>query len=188
MTARFLLHLREWEHLATNMSELSCEWRGTAMMFKKTTVRDDNANDQNQNALGHGHRWTVHDEFGNDPVLEARIGCGVSVNENENENLDINEVEIPSVIIVDTDMEASVASSSTSMPDSMVWWVSGLGKKCIVFSALFYLSIILYFKLYKVPIDEIMHSGKDEVAYRRPRGYFLSWSLWQCQHREYSQN
>jgi len=118
MTARFLLHLREWEHQATNMSELSCGWRGTAMMFKKTTVRDDNDNDENQNTLGHGPKWTVHDEFGNDPVLEARIWCRMSVNENE--NVDMNEVGIPSVLVVNTDMEASVASSSTSMHDSRV--------------------------------------------------------------------
>jgi len=88
------------------------------MMFKKTTVRDDNANDENENALGHGHRWTVHDEFGNDPVLEARIGCRTSVNENE--NVDMYEVGIPSVLVIDTDMEASVASYSTSMHGSTV--------------------------------------------------------------------
>jgi len=86
------------------------------MMFKKTTVRDDNDNDENQNTLGHGPKWTVHDEFGNDPVLEARIWCRM----NENENVDMNEVGIPSVLVVDTDMEASVASSSTSMHDSRV--------------------------------------------------------------------
>ena len=61
MTARFLLHLRDWEHQASGAAFMSAEGgKRTLLRFNKTT--------ENGNDLG----WTINDEFGNDPVLEAR--------------------------------------------------------------------------------------------------------------------
>jgi len=61
MTARFLLHLRDWEHQATSETVMTGGGgKPTVLRFKKTTENEDD--------LG----WTIHDEFGYDPVLEAR--------------------------------------------------------------------------------------------------------------------
>jgi len=102
MTARFLLHLREWEDQSTNMSEISCEGRGTVMNFKKNTVRDEN--------FDHSRGWTIHDEFGNDPVLEARMGYGINVNVDV-----ISGVGSRNTRVGGHERELCAASSSTSM-------------------------------------------------------------------------
>ena len=82
--------------------------------FKKATVRDDlNDDDEEQgnDRFDHGYRWTIHNEFGNDPVLEARMGYGV----NMDDNVDMSEVGTRSTRLADREREVYVASSSTSM-------------------------------------------------------------------------
>jgi len=117
MTARFLLHLREWEHGAMNMSEFSRRGSDFVINFKKTIVHDDNDDEEDESdRFEHGHRWTIHKEFGNDPVLEARMGYGVSVDE----NVEMSEVGTRSARLADREREVCVASSSTSMHGSRV--------------------------------------------------------------------
>ena len=112
MTARFLLQLREWEHQATNTSEVSHRGSEFLINFKIPTVHDDDDDDESD----HVDRWTIHNEFGNDPVLEARMGNGVSVEE----NMDMSEVGKQSAKLADREREVCVASSSTSMHGSRV--------------------------------------------------------------------
>ena len=88
--------------------------------FKKNTVHDDlNDDDDEEHENGrfdHGHRWTIHNEFGNDPVLEARMGYGVNVDE----NVDMDEAGTQSTRLADREREGYVASSSTLMHGSRV--------------------------------------------------------------------
>ena len=115
MTARFLLHLRDWEHQATSKSEFSHRGSGAEINFKKTTVCDDELDDYRENNNGNGNRnnsghgWSIHDEFGNDPVLEARMGYDVSKDEKAN----LGEIETSSIQLVSREKEVCVASSST---------------------------------------------------------------------------
>jgi hypothetical protein len=113
MTARFLLQLREWEHQATNTSRRGSEF---VINFKVPTVHDDDDDeDEDENdRVDCGQPWTIHDEFGNDPVLEARMEYVVNVEEN------MGEVGTRSARLADREREVCVASSSTSMHGSNV--------------------------------------------------------------------
>lgn len=115
MTARFLIHLREWEHKAAYMSEFSQGGSGLASVinFKKTTVHDED--DETENGVDRVGGWTIHDEFGNDPVLEARMGYRSSVEE----GVDI-EIVTRSPRAVDRDRGFCEASSSTLIHGSRV--------------------------------------------------------------------
>ncbi|KIM40793.1 hypothetical protein M413DRAFT_168192 [Hebeloma cylindrosporum] len=85
MTARFLLQLREWEHQATNGTEASHREGGFVINFKPGTEQDE---DDENGGLDRGHRGMIHSEFGNDPVLEAKMRHGV----NMDEGIDLGEV------------------------------------------------------------------------------------------------
>ena len=78
------------------------------MNFKKNTVRDENDFDRSR-------WWTIHDEFGNDPVLEARMGPGINVDM----TVDMSEVGNRSTRAVEHERELCTASSSTSMQGQM---------------------------------------------------------------------
>ena len=108
MTARFLLQLREWEHQATNASEVSRRGSRFVINFKAPTVHDDEDKDEEENDhFDRGQPWTIHNEFGNDPVLEARLGYVVNVEEN------MSEVGTQNARLADREREVCVASSST---------------------------------------------------------------------------
>ena len=69
MTARFLLQLRQWEQQAMNASKRS------KFMINFKTPGDEDEDDEDEN--DHFDRYqpsTIYNEFGNDPVLEARMG------------------------------------------------------------------------------------------------------------------
>jgi len=119
MTARFLLHLRDWESQSADKSDFSRSGTGTEINFKKTTMGDDefsnfrekeseggNGNGDGNNASG---GWTIHSEFGNDPVLEARMGCNAS----KGETASLREIGARSLRVVDCDGEVCGVSSST---------------------------------------------------------------------------
>jgi len=89
---------------------------GTGVDFRKATARGDNVDDENQNSFSRVRGWTIHDEFGNDPVLEARMGSGVSVDD----TTDMGDVGTRCATVVDHEQEVCVASSSTSMHGSKV--------------------------------------------------------------------
>ena len=126
MTARFLLHLRDWESQSTDKGEFSRSGTGTEINFKKTTMGDDefsnfrekeseggNGNGDGNNA---GGGWKIHSEFGNDPVLEARMGCNAS----KGEIASLREIETRSPRVVNCDGEVCGMSSSTSKYGSKV--------------------------------------------------------------------
>jgi hypothetical protein len=112
MTARFLLQLRKWEHQATNASEISRSGGEFVINFKTPTVHDDDYDEDENDRFECGQPWTIYNEFGNDPVLEARMGYVTNVEEN------MSEVGTRSA--VDREREVCVASSSTSMNGSRV--------------------------------------------------------------------
>jgi len=116
MTARFLLQLREWEHQATNTSEVSRRGSRFVINFKVPTMHDDEDEDVEENDhFDRGQpQWTIYNEFGNDPVLEARLGYVVNVEEN------MSEVGTQNARLADREREVCVASSSTSMHGSSV--------------------------------------------------------------------
>ena len=83
--------------------------------FKTATVHDDNDDDEDENdRFDRGQPSTIYNEFGNDPVLEARMGYVVNVDEN------MSEVGARNARIADREREVCVASSSTSMHGSRV--------------------------------------------------------------------
>jgi len=113
MTARFLLQLREWEHQATNTSEISRRGSEFVINFKVLTVHDDEDEEEND-PFDRGQPRIIHNEFGNDPVLEARMKYVVNVEEN------MNELETRSARLADREREVWVASASTSVHGSSV--------------------------------------------------------------------
>ena len=115
MTARFLLQLREWEHQATDTSKISRRGGEFVINFKVPTAHEDEDEDEDENdRVDCGQPWTIHDEFGNDPVLEARMEYVVNVEEN------MSEVGTQRARLADREREVCVASSSTSMHGSSV--------------------------------------------------------------------
>ena len=74
------------------------------MNFKKNTVRDESDFDHSRGCM-------IHDEFGNDPVLEARMGYGINVNV----AVGISEVGNRSTRVGGHERELCAASSSNSM-------------------------------------------------------------------------
>jgi len=119
MTARFLLHLRDWESHSTDKSEFSRSGTGTEINFKKTTTGDNESSDcrekDSESSNGNGNAassgWTIHSEFGNDLVLEARMGCNAS----KGEIASLREIGTRSPRVFDCDGEVCAVSSRTSV-------------------------------------------------------------------------
>ena len=80
--------------------------------FKTPSVHDDSDDDEDENDyFDRCQPTTIYNEFGNDPVLEARM---------KYLDEDMREVGTRSARLADREREVCVASSSTSMHVSRV--------------------------------------------------------------------